>query len=100
MRISDLSSDVCSSDLQIIDLFYFEQFRLRITSVLLNWLDDITFATKMVMQDPVWMIGFFIFPIVLWVLSRPFAIWARRSEESSVGKECVSTCRYRWSPTH
>lgn len=63
--------------LQIIDLFYFEQFRLRITSVLLNWLDDITFATKMVMQDPVWMIGFFIFPIVLWVLSRPFAKWAR-----------------------
>src|SRR3546814_11073711 len=22
----------------------------------------------------------------------------RRSEESRVGKECVSTCRYRWSP--
>lgn len=63
--------------LQIIDLFYFEQFRLRITSVLLNWLDDITFATKMVLQDPIWMIGFFIFPVVLWILSRPFAKWAR-----------------------
>src|SRR3546814_16572175 len=25
---------------------------------------------------------------------------ARRSEESRVGKECVSTCRYRWSPYH
>src|SRR3546814_18610128 len=23
-----------------------------------------------------------------------------RSEESRVGKECVSTCRYRWSPSH
>src|SRR3546814_16750953 len=23
-----------------------------------------------------------------------------RSEERSVGKECVSTCRYRWSPYH
>src|SRR3546814_18571035 len=23
-----------------------------------------------------------------------------RSEERSVGKECVSTCRYRWSPEH
>src|SRR3546814_10488799 len=23
-----------------------------------------------------------------------------RSEERSVGKECVSTCRSRWSPTH
>src|SRR3546814_14281247 len=24
----------------------------------------------------------------------------RRSEERSVGKECVSTCRSRWSPHH
>src|SRR3546814_16201471 len=24
----------------------------------------------------------------------------RRSEESRVGKECVSTCRSRWSPSH
>src|SRR3546814_18354154 len=24
----------------------------------------------------------------------------RRSEERRVGKECVSTCRYRWSPNH
>src|SRR3546814_20338862 len=25
---------------------------------------------------------------------------AFRSEERRVGKECVSTCRYRWSPYH
>src|SRR3546814_2055686 len=25
---------------------------------------------------------------------------ARRSEERRVGKECVSTCRYRWSQYH
>src|SRR3546814_17551640 len=25
---------------------------------------------------------------------------AGRSEERRVGKECVSTCRYRWSPDH
>src|SRR3546814_13845348 len=24
--------------------------------------------------------------------------WSRRSEERRVGKECVSTCRYRWPP--
>src|SRR3546814_12510026 len=23
-----------------------------------------------------------------------------RSEERRVGKECISTCRYRWSPCH
>src|SRR3546814_16174428 len=26
--------------------------------------------------------------------------WPTRSEERSVGKECVSTCRVRWSPYH
>src|SRR3546814_19313895 len=25
---------------------------------------------------------------------------ATRSEERRVGKECVSTCRFRWSPSH
>src|SRR3546814_13883020 len=29
-----------------------------------------------------------------------FAIAAHRSEERRVGKECVSTCRSRWSPYH
>src|SRR3546814_17923374 len=28
------------------------------------------------------------------------ACQATRSEERRVGKECVSTCRYRWSPSH
>src|SRR3546814_9165645 len=27
-------------------------------------------------------------------------VYARRSEERRVGKECVSTCRSRWSPYH
>src|SRR3546814_20422869 len=38
---------------------------------------------------------------------RPAADWTLllrnggiRSEERRVGKECVSTCRYRWSPFH
>src|SRR3546814_4749154 len=26
--------------------------------------------------------------------------WYHRSEERRVGKECVSTCRSRWSPYH
>src|SRR3546814_11605288 len=28
------------------------------------------------------------------------ASWFLRSEERRVGKECVSTCRSRWSPDH
>src|SRR3546814_8202169 len=77
MRISDWSSDVCSSDLQgkvsgrkvdgsVLAVNErartpggenFEQHRVRDTSV-------------------------------------------ERSEERRVGKECVSTCRSRWSPYH
>src|SRR3546814_20573542 len=29
-----------------------------------------------------------------------FEMFAGRSEERRVGKECVSTCRSRWSPYH
>src|SRR3546814_868759 len=29
-----------------------------------------------------------------------FPLWALRSEERRVGKECVSMCRSRWSPYH
>src|SRR3546814_10002034 len=32
--------------------------------------------------------------------ARPDLTSSRRSEERRVGKECVSTCRSRWSPYH
>src|SRR3546814_16351574 len=32
--------------------------------------------------------------------SSPDSWLRRRSEERRVGKECVSTCRYRWTPYH
>src|SRR3546814_18462448 len=32
--------------------------------------------------------------------ARNLVSWAKSSEERSVGKECVSTCRSRWSPFH
>src|SRR3546814_16336829 len=35
----------------------------------------------------------FVASIVLWAVGH-------RSEERRVGQECVSTCRYRWSPSH
>src|SRR3546814_4081569 len=31
---------------------------------------------------------------------RRLGAWTGRSEERRVGKECVSTCRSRWSPYH
>src|SRR3546814_12369452 len=37
------------------------------------------------------------------LLGQPFPVAGQesdRSEERRVGKECVSTCRFRWSPYH
>src|SRR3546814_11426473 len=45
--------------------------------------------------------------VVVWIVARDafmaerhHRLWDRRSEELRVGKECVRTCRYRWSPYH
>src|SRR3546814_14513943 len=38
-----------------------------------------------------------------WVMAMAYANpihWDQSSEERRVGKECVSTCRSRWSPYH
>src|SRR3546814_2095304 len=67
MRISDWSSDVCSSDLPLLEVEPRIPRRIRIQRTL----------------NPV-------------RISRS----RRRSEERRVGKECVSTCRSRWSPYH
>src|SRR3546814_16815358 len=100
MRISDWSSDVCSSDLRSAE--WYQTWRA-------NMQGDRTTTS--------------IVPIVrlLAQQSNCFAVVERgramdamarerglmdsgelrqRSEERRVGKECVSTCRYRWSPDH
>src|SRR3546814_7544935 len=63
MRISDWSSDVCSSDLPILPAP--RKYRRQ----------DDSAATNL-------------------------EAMVSRSEERRVGKECVSTCRSRWSPYH
>src|SRR3546814_1400734 len=68
MRISDWSSDVCSSDLRDFD---------PLTGVL----------NRRGFEDRVMML----------MKNRR---GMTRSEERRVGKECVSTCRSRWSPYH
>src|SRR3546814_3575311 len=74
MRISDWSSDVCSSDLP-------DGQRLEVT------ITDIARAGN---YEP-------------WHGINADSIRFMRdvrSEERRVGKECVSTCRSRWSPYH
>src|SRR3546814_7636414 len=89
MRISDWSSDVCSSDLFLLggDSSVLQAAGVLIAAVLL-W--DVLFRSN---------IGVAIsFLEEMW--SRNLAQLFVRSEERRVGKECVSTCRSRWSPYH
>src|SRR3546814_7056233 len=81
MRISDWSSDVCSSDL------------LGVNAPV----DTYGLDANAVPQVPT---GSNAREVVAWYnfSARPGA--GSRSEERRVGKECVSTCRSRWSPYH
>src|SRR3546814_3097929 len=77
MRISDWSSDVCSSDLHPFrDAEWMGQvyryLGLTVGTIIPNLTDQ----------------------------QRRDSYAADRSEERRVGKECVSTCRSRWSPYH
>src|SRR3546814_1983996 len=80
MRISDWSSDVCSSDLRppVLPIIYPSGERAAFVGI------------------------HYIYPLIgvglLGILT--FFVGNRRSEERRVGKECVSTCRSRWSPYH
>src|SRR3546814_2713912 len=91
MRISDWSSDVCSSDLvqeALVDL-------------------PASIAPLPLLVGPPDAAALDAFAEILAKAKRPI-IWAGggarhatdeiRSEERRVGKECVSTCRSRWSP--
>src|SRR3546814_6383667 len=74
MRISDWSSDVCSSDLST---------RISVTIAgSPTSSNSAAEANHGARQSP---------------LARSIST---RSEERRVGKECVSTCRSRWSPYH
>src|SRR3546814_1559225 len=79
MRISDWSSDVCSSDLDWLpnlDILVRQAALLADAAGLRQQLMDLI-ADQAFLDHS-----------------------ASRSEERRVGKECVSTCRSRWSPYH
>src|SRR3546814_5609504 len=88
MRISDWSSDVCSSDLaRLGERDRGEGVREVQRCVLL--VDDDEVESR-VAQDLDHLEGGQLQP----------RADQGRSEERRVGKECVSTCRSRWSPYH
>src|SRR3546814_5229038 len=96
MRISDWSSDVCSSDLMLDADGYRAMVdsttQLNRPGAILSGLDGVHAVTDVT--------GFGLLGHTLEV-ARASGLSARlRSEERRVGKECVSTCRSRWSPYH
>src|SRR3546814_1075824 len=58
-----------------------------IGSAIINLSPQFVYLHSLAMSEPL-----FIFAILVTLLTR--------SEERRVGKECVSTCRSRWSPYH
>src|SRR3546814_2130676 len=94
MRISDWSSDVCSSDLivRIEQLYPFPADPLIARLRRMVNLEEAIWAQEEPKNNGAW---FFVEPFIEQCLAQ-----ADRSEERRVGKECVSTCRSRWSPYH
>src|SRR3546814_7329263 len=84
MRISDWSSDVCSSDLHHPDKQ--AQDEVAINDELFKKIQNgaNSSCSHNLFDSEA------LFPIIEY----------SRSEERRVGKECVSTCRSRWSPYH
>src|SRR3546814_17415591 len=98
MRISDWSSDVCSSDLP-----RFRSTLAKVEAGLRRGSNMLRYATEDDFGLPETAFNFCTF----WLIealhftgrdSEARALFS--SEERRVGKECVSTCRYRWSPDH
>src|SRR3546814_19094120 len=103
MRISDWSSDVCSSDLFCTLIKIYRQHEwLRVGKALTSCWTARRISHHYLRPEAIRLAG-------KSEEHRPTASdcatssvtpgW-RRSEERRVGKECVSTCRYRGSPYH
>src|SRR3546814_18784146 len=93
MRISDWSSDVCSSDL----LRDRPSLKARAISYPKRVLIGATEADREVTLDAIYAHLSEALPWHRLIGEHPFN---PRSEERRVGKECVSTCRSRWWPYH
>src|SRR3546814_1161926 len=92
MRISDWSSDVCSSDLEG---FPQDQDVPPLANPFQAAGDGARHgAERLPLHDGTYGIVAFIMQLTSKRITR------RRQDERRVGKECVSTCSSRWSPYH
>src|SRR3546814_4184944 len=101
MRISDWSSDVCSSDLRRDEPRLLEAMLHRHANIGLA-VDERAVAVeerKAIGHTGISRIRCAIARLPV-ASSASAAPWRARSEARRVGKECVRTCRSRWSPYH
>src|SRR3546814_17827539 len=99
MRISDWSSDVCSSDLGMV--LSEDQWKAHEHEWLATPEDRAFVASLMGRVVEPGKFANWIAPPVIGVNRQPINFeYVRRSEERRVGKEGVSTVRFRWSPYH
>src|SRR3546814_19773455 len=98
MRISDWSSDVCSSDLNVIEIncywHHFDQDGDGVPDVSLEPLSRLINTIYAKGMMPCLAVDTY----AVGGGQMPAGFWDRRSEARRVGKECVSTCRSRWLP--
>src|SRR3546814_14044867 len=105
MRISDWSSDVCSSDLHVLILaddmyehIVYDDFRFatlaEVEPALYERTLTVNGASKAYAMTG-WRIGFAGGP--KWLIKAMAKLQSQRSEERRVGKGCVRTCRFRWA---
>src|SRR3546814_12925316 len=99
MRISDWSSDVCSSDLLMSDTGVQENGVSVDWPALMRRKRGFTDRVPKRMEDELVGNGVTTFHGHA-EFSGPNELIIDRSEERRVGNECVSTCRSRWSPYH
>src|SRR3546814_13190587 len=105
MRISDWSSDVCSSDLH--DYIGPSNRGRRSMSSYMPTLKQLQYLVALKEHghfgkaaDSCFVTQSTLSAGIRELESLIGITLVERSEERRVGKECVSTCRYRWSPYH
>src|SRR3546814_12840501 len=96
MRISDWSSDVCSSDLYIpMECARPESFPVTTAT---HWHCRFTLSQRSHGHHACKIAAYQSATVIVADDGRKFDFRHKRSEERRVGKECVSPCRSRWSP--